>query len=61
MKEIFLVLAVSLLALFALPSCTESIGERVPKEPESKHSVTPWNQMQGFEQNAIFGPMNRRR
>lgn len=53
-------LAVSMLALFALPSC-ETTNDRIPQGPESSSSALPWNKMQEFEKNAIFGPMERRR
>lgn len=60
MKKLLTMLAVSMLALFALPSC-ETTSERVPVEPESGSTSLPWNKMQEFEKNAIFGPMERRR
>lgn len=44
---------------FLFSSCAES-GRR-PVGPESVNSQKPWNKMESFEQNAIFGPMNRRR
>ncbi len=49
----------SVSALFCLSSC--AVDERRPVEPQSNKSDTPWNKMEKFEQNAIFGPMERRR
>lgn len=60
MKKLLTMLAVSMLALFALPSC-ETTNDRIPQGPESSSSALPWNKMQEFEKNAIFGPMERRR
>ena len=51
----------ALLALCVLCSSCETSSERVPVPPQSNSSTTPWNQMQKFEQNAIFGNMNQRR
>lgn len=45
--------------VLGLSSCAEP--ERRPVPPSSNSSEQTWNKMEKFEENAVFGPINRRR